>query len=80
MVETLVVSTHMPTRLVSPIHHACNTLLKTWTLLPANQLTFAEIAHGHPLLPTRLVSMAALLLTTSTTMLVTTTPSRVPTR
>jgi len=54
MVETQLVSTDMPTRPVFPIHLANNTLPRTWTSHHASQLTFARIAHGHPLLRTKL--------------------------
>lgn len=74
MVEIQVVSTDMLTKTVFQIHHACNTLPRTSIQDHVMPLTFAEIAHGHPLLKTRLVQMVAKLLTTRNTTLATTTP------
>jgi hypothetical protein len=80
MVETQVVFTNMLSKTVSPIHLACNTLPRTLTPRHAVTLISAEIAHGHPLLRTRLVLMVVKLLTSRSTTFQTTIPSKELTR
>ena len=62
----------MPTTTVSLTHLANNTLPKT-LVIHVDQLTFAEIAHGHPHPSEKKDSMHAGLFPTPTSMLQTTT-------
>merc|ERR1712046_261590 len=78
--ETQVVSTNSPTKKVSQIPHASNTLPTILKPADAVPSTSARTAPGHHAQSTRLAKINAGLSTTSTTMPLTTTALEVPTR
>jgi len=73
MAVTQLVSTDMPSNMVSLTHLVCNMLLTILKPQVVHQLISAETAHGHPLLKEKLELKDVGLLTTRSTMLLITT-------